>query len=119
MTETNTDVATGGLTMHTLTREDSTVVECTGRLIAENSTALKNHVKGLLPHTKRIVLDLKDVTRMDSAGLGAIVGLYVSARKEKCEFSLANYNQSIKDLLGITNLLSVFESCARAGTRFP
>jgi anti-anti-sigma regulatory factor len=47
------------------------------------------------------------------------VGLYVSARKAKCELALINYNKSIKELLGITNLLSVFEDCARTGVRFP
>jgi hypothetical protein len=32
---------------------------------------------------------------------------------------LINYNNSIKDLLGLTNLLSTFEACARNGIRLP
>jgi anti-anti-sigma factor len=44
---------------------------------------------------------------MDSAGLGAIVGLYVSARNAKCDLLLINYNSSIEDLLRIAHLLSV------------
>jgi len=47
------------------------------------------------------------------------VALYISAKKTHCEFLLANYNQSIKDLLGLTNLLAVFESTARSGLRIP
>ena len=113
------EVAATGLKLQTYTRDDATFIQCAGRLTAENSETLKNHVKSVIPHAKRIVLDLNDVTRMDSAGLGAVVGAYTSARKGKCDFLLINYNKSIKDLLGLTNLLSVFEACARTNTRFP
>jgi anti-sigma B factor antagonist len=113
------EVATTGLRLHTYTRDDATVIQCAGRLTSEHSETLKNHVKSVIPHARRIVLDLNEVTRMDSAGLGAVVGAYTSARKGKCDFLLINYNKSIKDLLGLTNLLSVFEACARTNTRFP
>jgi anti-sigma B factor antagonist len=113
------ELSPAGLTLRTYTRVEGTVVQCAGRLTAEHSAALKAHVKSLMPGAKRIILDLKDVTRMDSSGLGAVVGLYVSARKERCEFLLVNYNKSIKDLLGVTNLLSVFEACAQSGMRIP
>jgi hypothetical protein len=43
----------------------------------------------------------------------------VSAKKANCEFLLINYNASIKDLLGVTNVLSMFEDCARSGMRMP
>ena len=56
---------------------------------------------------------------MDSSGLGAIVGLYVSAKKLNCEFLLINYNSAIRDLLGVTNVLSMFEDCGRTGMRMP
>lgn len=113
------EVATTGLRLHTYTRVDSTIIQCAGKLTAEHSEGLKILVKSMIPHTKRIILDLKEVTRMDSAGLGTVVGLYTSARKGKCDFLLINYNKSIKDLLGLTNLLSVFEACAQMGARFP
>lgn len=110
---------TTGLQLHTYTWEDAAVVQCAGRLTAENSDALKSHVKGMIPNASRIILDLNGVTRMDSSGLGALVGLYTSAKKAGCNLQLINYNKSIKDLFGITNLLSVFEACAQSGTRFP
>jgi anti-sigma B factor antagonist len=114
-----TGVAASGLKLQTSTRDGETVIQCTGALISANAAALKSYVKDAIPHATRIVLDLKEVSRMDSVGLGTIVGLYVSARKAKCELALINYNKSIKELLGITNLLSVFEDCARTGVRFP
>lgn len=108
-----------GLRLQTHRQGDETVIECAGGLTIEHAAILKSQGKALIPESKRIVVDLKEVNRMDSAGLGAIVGLYVSARKAGCGFLLVNYNQSIRDLLGISHLLAVFESCAQSGIRFP
>ena len=112
-------VPASGLRLHTYAWEDAQVVQCSGRLTAEHSEALKTHVRSVIPTTKRVILDLKETDRMDSSGLGAIVAVYISARKGNCELLLVNYNKSIKDLLGLTNLLSVFEACAQTGTRLP
>jgi anti-anti-sigma factor len=105
--------------MRTETSDGATVVFCAGRLTSEHSDTLKKHARDLVPHAKRLVLDFKEIARMDSSGLGALVGIYVSAKKANCEFLLINYNSSIKDLLGITNVLSMFEDCARSGMRLP
>jgi anti-anti-sigma factor len=112
-------ISAAGFRMRTDAREDAIIIYCIGRLTSEHTDALKTHVRDTLPHTKRIVLDLNELIRMDSAGLGAIVGLYVSAKKEKCELLLINYNKSVRDLLGLTSLLSMFEDCARTGMRIP
>src|SRR6266849_9969193 len=47
----------------------------------EESTSLRVHVKDLLDKSRQIVLDLGNVTRIDSSGLGTLVALYASARK--------------------------------------
>jgi anti-sigma B factor antagonist len=113
------EAPTTRLRLQTHQRGDDTVIECAGNLTLEHAAALKSHGKTVIPQSKRLILDLKGVTRMDSAGLGAVVGLYISARKAKCDFLLINYNKSIRNLLGMTNLLSVFEACAQSGMRFP
>jgi len=112
-------VPASGLQLHTYSWQGATVVQCTGRLTLEHTGVLKSHVRSLIPSAKGIILDLKGIGRMDSAGLGTLVALYISAKKAKCEFLLANYNDSIKALLGLTNLLSVFETCAQTGMRIP
>jgi anti-anti-sigma factor len=112
-------VPSSGLELHTSAWEDALVVKCSGRLTSEYSAALKNHVQTLLPGAKRIILDLKEVTRMDSSGLGAVIAVYVSAKKHKCTLMLVNYNKSIRDLLGLANLLSIFEQCAEVDMRLP
>jgi anti-anti-sigma factor len=112
-------LSAGRFTMNTEIRDGETLVVCAGWLTSEHSDTLKKHARELVPHTKRLVMDFKDVARMDSAGLGALVGIYVSAKKANCAFLLINYNSSIKDLLGVTNVLSMFEDCARSGMRMP
>jgi anti-sigma B factor antagonist len=56
---------------------------------------------------------------MDSSGLGTIVKLYVSGRTSGCTVSLINFNRRVRELLGMTNLLRIFESCADHTARMP
>jgi len=84
------------------------VVRCHGKLVAGVSDILYAEVSQLIPDAKRIVLDLTDLTHMDSMGVGAIVRLYVSAKAAGCDLELINLGKRIRQLLGVTNLLSVF-----------
>jgi anti-anti-sigma factor len=92
-------------------------VTCTGKLTAEVAAEFKQEVRALIPQTKRLVLDLNDVGFLDSSGLGAIIGIYVTARKASCDLQLINLSQKVRDLLGMTKILSVFESAGQHGTR--
>ena len=106
------------LNLHLQTVENSTTVRCTGRLTIDTSPQLKKEVKPLLVAKRRVVLDFTELGYMDSAGLGALVGLYISAKKAHCELQLVNLSPRIRELLGMSHLLSVFEACGRQGTRF-
>ena len=110
--------ALDGVKLESTTWDDAAVIKCFGSLTSRNSADFASHAKGLIPSRRRIVIDLDGVDRMDSSGLGAIVGIYISARKVKCELFLINYNKSVQHLLGLTNLLSVFEACGQVG-KFP
>ena len=99
--------------------EDGTVVQCIGRLTMEHTAHLKREVKAMIPARKRIILDFGELIFMDSAGLGTVVGLYISARNAGCKIELMNIRRPIRELLGISNLLDVFELCGRSGTRIP
>ena len=88
------------------------IVHCRGKLVAGVTDQLTHHVKALIPHHKHIVLDLTDLTHMDSMGIGTVARLYVSAKSAGSTFQLINLAPRIRQLLGITNLLSVLcEMC--------
>lgn len=107
------------LTLETYAWEDATVVGCTGRLTTETAVHLKTEVKALILCKRRVILDLTDLAHMDSSGLGALVALYISAKGAKCQLQLVNLSPRIRELLSLTNVLSVFEDYGRCGTRLP
>lgn len=88
---------------------DCVAVRCTGRLVAGMSNRFYLEVSQLIPNSKRIVLDFTDLTHMDSTGLGALVRLYVSAKSARCALQLFNIGKPIRQLLGVTHLVSVFQ----------
>ncbi len=57
------------------------VVDCSGRVVfGEESAALRNMVKKLLAQNPKVVMSLREVTYIDSGGLGTLVSLFTSAR---------------------------------------
>jgi anti-anti-sigma factor len=105
------------LKLRSYPEEDAMVVECAGRLTIEYAPLLKNEVKAMIPGQKRIILDLTQVAFMDSSGVGTLVGLYISARNSGCRLEICNMSNAVRDLLGMSHLLSVFEACGRHGFR--
>lgn len=86
---------------------NAAVVRCSGKLVSGVNDLLYLQVKRLIPDCKRIVLDLKNLTHMDSMGLGTVVRLYVSAKSVDCDLELTNIGRPIRHLLGVTHLISV------------
>lgn len=87
-----------------------TILLCAGRITADTSPLLQSTVRLLIPESKRIVLDLKYVDTIDSSGVGALAGLWVSMKRADCEFRLINLNARVKHLLGIVNLSGILEA---------
>jgi anti-sigma B factor antagonist len=86
---------------------DTVVVKCHGRLVLGTSEELYQAVKPLLPQTKVVVIDLAELTYVDSMGLGTLVRLYASSKQDGCEFKLLHLGKQLRNLLKLTNLLSV------------
>jgi anti-anti-sigma factor len=95
------------------------MVKCSGHLTFDVSANFKSEMKALIPETRRIVLDLTDLSYMDSSGLGAIVSVYISSKRAGCGLSMINLNKRVKELLGITHLLSVFAACSEYNIKMP
>jgi anti-sigma B factor antagonist len=105
------------LTLRTVVDGDVTIVHCSGRLTSTVTGLLHDEVKPLIPHAKKIVLDLTDLTFMDSMGLGTIASLYVSSKAAGRQFELINLSRRIRDLFSVTHLLSLFEACGETDAR--
>jgi anti-sigma B factor antagonist len=93
------------------TAEGITILECSGRIVFGDETAtLREQVKGLLDAGKKqIVLDLGEISYIDSSGLGTLVGLYTTAQNAGGSIKLANLTKKVGDLLQVTKLLTVFD----------
>ena len=97
------------LELETVRGPEEITVRCKGRIASASTGLLLTTVRSLMAETKLIVLDLSDVSYMDSSGLGAIVGLYVSAKRQRCGLKLINLSPRLKELFRITKLASIFE----------
>lgn len=88
------------------------IIDVTGRMVTtDNPGRLKDKVTSLIfQGEKRIVLNLANVTYVDSSGLGEIVACHSSATKAGSEIKLASVGNKIKDLLVMTRLLTIFDS---------
>jgi len=86
------------------------IVDCYGHLVfGDETTFLREQVKGLLPANPRIVLNLRDVIFLDSSGMGTLIELLTSARRSGGLVKLSNLSKFIRDALTITKLMVVFE----------
>ena len=87
------------------------VAELSGRIIlGEESGALRDAVKNLIAAgKKKIVLNMSNVTYIDSAGLGALVAAHVSSKTEGASVKLCALGQKFHEVLQLTRLLTVFD----------
>jgi anti-sigma B factor antagonist len=97
---------------------DGFVVLCHGKLVAGSCDFFYTEIRQLIPGSLKIVLDLSDLTRVDSMGLGTLVRLYVSAKSAGCKLELIHVGKQIRDLLGMTNLWSVFATAGEHGMKW-
>jgi anti-sigma B factor antagonist len=91
---------------------DVTILEPQGRLVLyEGETDLKARVNELVAQGRvKIILDLKNVTYIDSAGVGSIIAKYLSVRRQGGDLKLLNLTKRSMRLMTITHLLTVFDS---------
>jgi anti-sigma B factor antagonist len=98
------------LELSTERKDAEVVVHASGRITAAASAKLQSTVRGLIPGSKRVVLDLKDVHYIDSSGIGALVSVHLAAGKAQSALELTNLQPRIRDLFELTRLMTVFEN---------
>jgi anti-sigma B factor antagonist len=105
------------LTFDVAHKGDTVVVKLNGKLVAGVNDILHSKVLELIPSSKRIVLDLTDLSRVDSMGLGSLVRVYLSCRSAGVCLELINLGKQVREVLGTANLLSVFAVIGEHGFR--
>jgi anti-sigma B factor antagonist len=91
---------------------DVTVLDLGGKLtLTDNPGRVKDKISSLVSEgRKNIVLNLADITYVDSSGLGELVACHLTAERGGSTIKLANAGYRMQDLLVLTKLLTVFES---------
>jgi len=88
------------------------ILDMSGRLmIGEPVLLLRNTIRRFLEDgTSKFILNLGDVSHIDSGGLGELVATYTSVRNRGGDVKLLNLDKKAKDLLQMTKLLTVFDT---------
>jgi anti-sigma B factor antagonist len=87
------------------------VIDVAGRItLGEGSSALRETLRDMVAKNQtKILLNLADVTYIDSSGIGELVSGYTTVTNTGGSLKLLNLNKRVKDLLQITKLYTVFE----------
>jgi len=91
--------------------EDVTVVDVGGRItLGEETSALRKAIRDLVDKgRKKIVLNLAEVSYIDSSGVGELVSSYTAVRHAGGELKLLNLTKKVHDLLQVTKLYTIFD----------
>ena len=91
--------------------EGVTVLDMQGRLVLDETDLFRRRMEDLIRESRvKIVLNLKGVTYIDSAGVGMMVGKYLSVRRQGGDVKLLHLSARSTRVMTITKLTTVFES---------
>jgi len=86
------------------------VVDLYGHIIfGDESSELRRQVHDYIPAGLNVVLNFSNVSTLDSSGVGTLVGLLATVRRGGGDLKLAGLPPRVRDVLGITQLLTLFE----------
>ena len=91
---------------------DVAIIDLSGRLVlGDSDDLLRDKVNSLVQQgEKNILVNLSQVSYMDSSGIGELVGCYTTVTRRGGALKLVGLTKRISDLLAITKLLTVFDS---------
>lgn len=92
-------------------REGVTILDLKGKItIGTGDIALRNAVQDAVNGgANKVVINLADVSTIDSSGVGELVSAYTTATNRGARLKLANLPPKITDVLTITQLITVFD----------
>ncbi len=102
------------MALSTKTRQEGnvTILDLSGKItLGENTGILRDELRSLMSQGKKqIILNMKDVGYVDSAGLGELVGAYTTATNQGGSLKLLHLQGKMKDLMQITKLHTIFSA---------
>ena len=100
------------MTIETRTSGPVTILDIHGKItIGEGSAEVRSVVRGLLQAgNKDILMNLGDVSYVDSSGIGELVSSFTTVSNQGGQLKLLNLTKKLQELLAITKLLTVFDS---------
>lgn len=90
---------------------DVSVIDVTGRItLGEGASTLRESIRDLVAKgNKKILLNLSDVSYIDSSGIGELVSGFTTVTNQGGVLKLLGLTKRVKDLLQITKLYTVFD----------
>jgi anti-sigma B factor antagonist len=91
---------------------EAVILDLNGRLThGESLSELRDSIReALAGDQKNILLNLADITYVDSSGLGQLIASHATVASRGGQIKLLNLQKRVNDLLQVTKLLTVFES---------
>ena len=93
------------------TIDDVRILDCSGKItLGEGTMSIRNTVRDVLQSgAKKIILNLADISYIDSSGVGELVSSYTTTVNKGGKLKLVKLTNELRELLTITKLLTVFE----------
>ncbi len=89
---------------------DVSILDVSGRITLGDTVGLRDAVhRELEAGNKKILLNLADVTYMDSTGIGELTSAYSSVKNRGGDIKLVNLTKKVDGLMQITKLVTVFD----------
>lgn len=90
---------------------DVTILDLKGKItIGSGDVALRNAIQEVMNNgAKKILINMADVSTIDSSGIGELVSAYTTATNRGARLKLINLPAKVTDILTITQLITVFD----------
>ena len=92
-------------------RDNVTILDLKGKItIGSGDVALRNAVQEVMNSgAKNVLINMKDVSTIDSSGIGELVSAYTTATNRGAKLRLFGLPEKVTDILTITQLITVFD----------
>ncbi len=92
-------------------RDGVTIIDLKGKItIGSGDVELKNAVvQAVNDGAAKILINLSDVTTIDSSGVGELVSSYITSKNRGAQLKLVNLPAKVQDVLTVTQLITVFD----------